>query len=134
MIERPPSVSSDARTWAMLSHLAGVALLGAPFGHIIGPLVIYLTKKDEDPYIAEQSKESINFQITVAIIGFILFIGYGAGIAATIFSKDEIPWFLIVVPLFLVLGLFDVACVAIACIQSYRGDHFRYPLSIRFVR
>ena len=56
-------VSKDARMWAMLCHLLGL------FTCFIGPLIIWLIKKDEDPFIDDQGKEALNFQITVAIAG-----------------------------------------------------------------
>jgi uncharacterized Tic20 family protein len=132
MVETQPS--ADACTWAMLCHLAALPLVGAPFGHIIGPLVVYLLKKDEDPFIADQGKESLNFQITIAIVGFLLVIGYVAGIIAMIVMDGKTPWFLFVVPLFLLLGLFDLASIVFACVRAYHGERFRYPMSIRFIR
>ncbi len=54
-------ISKDARMWAMLCHLLGF------FTCFIGPLIIWLIKKDEDPFIDNQGKEALNFQITVAI-------------------------------------------------------------------
>src|ERR1017187_1181657 len=131
MVELQPP-SADARTWGMLCHLAAVALLSAPFGNVIGPLVIYLVKKDEDPFIADQAKESVNFQITFSIVGIVLALCYVAGIVAMIASDRKTPWFLFVPPLWLALGIFDLACVAWASVRAYHGERFRYPLSIRF--
>jgi uncharacterized protein len=134
VIEKRPTAGADARTWAMLSHLAAVALLSAPFGNVIGPLIVYLIKKDQDPFIADQGKESVNFQITISIVWFLLFLCYAGGIFATIVSKDQTPWFLAVIPLGLAVGVFDLACVAFACVRSYNGERFRYPVGIRFIR
>ncbi len=53
----------DARTWAMLCHIGAFAGYIIPFGHIIAPLVIWLIKKDESPFVDDQGKESLNFQI-----------------------------------------------------------------------
>ncbi|MGB8193904.1 MAG: DUF4870 domain-containing protein, partial [Chitinophagaceae bacterium] len=54
--------TSDERTMALLSHILGLVIW------IIGPLIIYLVKKDESKFVAEHAKEALNFQITVAII------------------------------------------------------------------
>ncbi|MEW6113824.1 MAG: DUF4870 domain-containing protein, partial [Thermodesulfobacteriota bacterium] len=60
--------SKQATNWGMLCHLS--ALLGLvliSFGHILGPLVVWLFKKNDDPFIDEQGKESLNFQISMTI-------------------------------------------------------------------
>lgn len=59
----------DEKQWGMFTHLAALAgLIGIPFGSIIGPLVIYMIKKDEFEFVNEQGKEVLNFQITWAIL------------------------------------------------------------------
>jgi uncharacterized Tic20 family protein len=131
MIETHPN--ANARAWAMLSHLAAVAL-GAPFGNVIGPLIVYLLKKDEDPFIAENGKESVNFQITVSVVGFVLLACYIAGIVTMIATDGKTPWFLFVLPFWIILFVFDIGCVAWACVRAYNGERFRYPLTIRFIR
>jgi uncharacterized Tic20 family protein len=68
--------SKDERTWGMLCHLSAFAGFVIPFGNIIGPLIVYSMKKEEFPFVADQGKESLNFQISVMIyflISFILF-------------------------------------------------------------
>ena len=125
--------SADARTWAMVCHLAALALVGAPIGHIIGPLAVWLLKKDADPFIDDQGKESLNFQITISILGFVLAICWVTGIFVMIVSHGNQPWFLFVLPLALLLAVFDLTCVVFACVRSYRGERFRYPITIRFI-
>jgi uncharacterized Tic20 family protein len=137
VIEPVPVPSSDARTWAMLSHLAALAVFtSVPFGNVLGPLIVYLIKKDEDPFIAEQGKESINFQITVTIVGILLGLGYIAGFFAVILESRNtmLPWPLVFIPCFFALAVFDVVSVAFAAMRSYHGEHFRYPVSFRFLR
>jgi len=59
--------TQDARMWAMFCHLAGLVGFVIPFGNIIGPLVIWILKKDEFPYVDEQGKEALNFGILLLI-------------------------------------------------------------------
>ena len=62
----------NVTTWAMLCHLSALSTyIGVPFGHIILPLIIWLIKKDASPFIDEQGKESLNFQISMTIYGII---------------------------------------------------------------
>ena len=69
-------VSKDARMWAMFCHLAGlVGYLIPLIGNIVAPLIIWQIKKDELPFVDEQGKEAVNFQISMslyALIGIIL--------------------------------------------------------------
>lgn len=106
-----------------------------PLGNVIGPLVVYLIKRNDDPFVAEQGKESLNFQIMVTIIGIIVFLCYMGSIFAMIVGpRNAWPPPLFVIPLFRALLVFNVAFVALAAVRSYNGGHFRYPLSIRFLR
>ena len=56
-------LSKDEKTWAMLCHLSAVAGFVIPFGSILGPLVVWLIKKDEMPIVDLHGKKSLNFQI-----------------------------------------------------------------------
>ena len=59
----------NERQWGMFLHLAALAtLIGIPLGNVIGPLIIYLIKKDEYELVNEQGKEVLNFQITWTLI------------------------------------------------------------------
>ena len=68
-----PEMTADAKTWAMVAHLAGLLGMGVPIvGHVLGPLVIWLLKRDEHPFIDHQGKEAINFQLSMVIYSAIL--------------------------------------------------------------
>src|ERR1700680_445708 len=73
-VERPlpDRLQSEARTWAMLCHLSSISgFIGVPFGHIVGPLIVWLVKKDQFPLVDDQGKESLNFQISMTIYGIV---------------------------------------------------------------
>ena len=58
----------DARMWAMMCHLSALAMYVLPtLGNIIGPLIVWLIKREESSFIDEHGKESLNFQISVTI-------------------------------------------------------------------
>src|SRR5262245_42355555 len=68
----PGTHSADEKQWAMFCHLAafaGLVILG--IGQILGPLVIWLIKKDTMPFVNQEGKESVNFQISVTIYGIV---------------------------------------------------------------
>jgi hypothetical protein len=115
-----PELTSDAKNWAMFCHLAGFLGFGMPIvGHVVGPLIIWLLKREEHPFIDHQGKEAINFQISMVI--------YGAIIAPTL---------CIVIGFFLLPLLFvtDVILIIIAAVSASKGEPYRYPLTIRLVK
>ena len=108
----------DARTWAMFCHLGAFAGYIIPFGHIIAPLIIWLIKRDESPLVADQGKESLNFQLSVTLYAII---------------SGLLIFVLIGVVLLLAVMIFDVIMVIVAMVKANAGEKYRYPLSIRFV-
>ena len=62
-------VDESARTTAAAAHLSTFAGLVVPFGSVIGPLAVWLTRRDRDPFIDQAGREALNFGITIAICG-----------------------------------------------------------------
>lgn len=111
--------SKDARLWGMLAHLAALTGYIIPFGNIIGPLVIWLIKKDEMPFVAEQGKESLNFQITVMI---------------AIVICIPLMFVCIGIPMVIAVGVADLVFIIIAAIKANEGIAYRYPWTLRLVK
>jgi uncharacterized Tic20 family protein len=105
--------TSDERTFAILSHVLSLVV------GILGPLIIWLIKKDESQYVNECAKESLNFQITV-YIGLII-----GGITAAI---------LIGIIILAVIGVADVVFVIIAAIKTSENKIYRYPFNLRLIK
>ena len=112
-------LSKDAKLFGMLCHLAALAGFVIPFGNIIGPLVIWLIKKDEFPFVDDQGKESLNFQITMAIAGVICI-----ALAFVLIG-------LILAPL---LFLAWVILTILGAVKANSGEKHRYPFAIRLVK
>ncbi len=113
-------VNKDARMWAMICHLAGLAGIIVPMiGNIVAPLIVWQIKKEEDPFIDEQGKEAVNFQISMSLYMVIC-----------------IPLCFICVGAFLVpaVALFYLIFLLIAAVNANNGHHYRYPLIIRFIK
>ena len=120
---QPPSHHSGVpipeRQWGMFAHLSAFsACVGIPFGNIVGPLIMFLIKKDEYPFGADQAKEALNFNIS-----------------CTLYLLISIALFVVVIGfiLFLILGVFWLVATIIAAVRSNEGVSYRYPLCIRFV-
>ena len=113
-------VNKDARMWAMICHLAALAGLVVPVvGCIIGPLIVWQIKKEEFPFVDEQGKEAVNFQISMLI--------YGVVAALLIFAC-------IGTVLLPAVAIFDLIFLLIAAVKANNGEHYRYPLTIRFIK
>ena len=110
--------SAEERQWAMFAHLSALVGVIIPLGSIIGPLVVWLIKKDTMLFVNDQGKEALNFNITVgiaAIVGWILcFILIGFLVLAVVF----VAW--------LVLAI-------IGTIKANEGTAYRYPFTLRLV-
>ena len=115
-------LSKDTRMWAMWCHLSGLAgfLPIVPgIGCVIAPLIVWQMKKEEGPFVDENGKEALNFQISILIYGIIA----GLLIMACIG--------IVLLPAVVV---FDVVFLIIAALKANKGESYRYPLTIRFVK
>ena len=110
---QPSEVSQSAKNMAVLCHLLGF------FTCFIGPLIIWLIKKDDDPFIDQQGKEALNFQITVTI----------ASIVGGVLSVICIGLLILAA-----VGILDIIFVIMACVASSKGQAYRYPVSIRLIK
>lgn len=124
----PPT--AEERQWAMFAHLS--ALLGAfvtgwigGWGWFLGPLIIWLVKKDTMPFVNDQAKEALNFNITIAIIFVILailgFATLGVG-------------FLLALPLMIIIGIAALVFIILAAVKANEGVAYRYPFALRLIK
>jgi len=112
-------ISKDARMWAMFCHLAGLAGCIIPLvGNIVAPLIFWQIKKDDYPFVNEQGKEAVNFQISMTIYALIS--------AALTFVC--VGFFLLAA-----VVIVDLVFLLIAAVKANNGQSYRYPLTIRFV-
>jgi uncharacterized protein len=116
----PAPPTENERTWGMLAHLSALAGLVMPLvGIVLGPLAVWLARRDDSPFVAEHAKEALNFNLSVLLgaiacmLLMLVFVGFLLGSALFI--------------LWLVMTL-------IAAIKASEGQPYRYPFSLRFVK
>lgn len=115
----PPQVTKQEQQWAMFAHLSTlIAFLGLFLANIVAPLVIWQLKKNDMPFVAQEAKEALNFQITMSI-----------AIALCIPLCFVFIGFLLI-PL---VAVWDMVFTIIAAVKAGEGVSYRYPLTIRFV-
>jgi uncharacterized protein len=122
----PPSGSPSAeeRQWAMFAHLSAIvaALVGLSF---LGPLIVWLVKKDTMPFVDDQGKEALNFNITIMIAMAILWVIT----IVTIFIGSILTF-----PLMFVIGIAGLVLVIIAGMKANEGVAYRYPFTLRLIK
>jgi hypothetical protein len=125
------TASAEEKQWAMFAHLSVLlgGLLtsgwGGSVGFFIGPLVIWLVKKDTMPFVNDQAKEALNFAITVSIacVALVMLTILSLGIGA-----------LLTIPLLMAIGIAALVLVIIAAMKAHEGIAYRYPFALRLVK
>ena len=115
-----PTPDAEARKWAMLCHFAAFFWLLVPMvGNVIAVLVVWQLKKDSDPFIDEQGKEALNFNITMLIAAFIGFL---------------LTFILIGLVLLPLIGIAWLVFTILAGIKANEGVAYRYPYALRLIK
>ncbi len=118
--EQVEGIPREARKWAMICHLSAlIGLLGNGIGFLLAPLVIWLVKREDHPFVDEQGKEAVNFQITMFLALFVC-----------------IPLMLVVIGVILavIVGFLMIIFPIIGAIKASDGESYRYPLSLRLIK
>jgi len=130
----------------MAAHLSALAAIaGLPFGHVLGPLIVYLVKGHESEFVGQHARASLNYQITVsifAIVGILVFIAIALGFAFSSSSRSEETgfavgffgiWIAIAIGA-LLLFLFSIIFIIMGTVAANEGRPYTYPFAIRFLR
>ena len=140
--------NNDNNTNAFLIHISAFAGYLFPFGSIITPLILWQTLKDRDQFLDEHGKEAVNFNLSYGLYLFILsasfipffftnffnafnnldHIDFGVDIGYGIFS------FLGVASIVSIIGLIKIALIVLASLKANKGETYRYPLTIKFIK
>ncbi|MBD2428075.1 DUF4870 domain-containing protein [Phormidium sp. FACHB-1136] len=115
----PIDSTPESRMWASLAHISAFAGLVFPFGSVLGPLLIWLVKREEMPFVDDQGKEALNFNISMTLY-----------MVVSILMIVVLVGFLMIG----VLALIWAVLVILAAVRSNEGIPYRYPLTIRFIQ
>jgi uncharacterized Tic20 family protein len=108
---------SDDRTFGMLVHLLGA------FTYIVGPIVIWMIKKEESPFVDDQGKEAVNWQISVALV------------LVGLMMAANIPFVgCVAVPAMFGVGVANLIFCILACVDANKGKGYRYPYNLRLIK
>ena len=106
------SPSNDDKNIATITHIGGTVFSFVP------ALIVWILKKDENPYIEDQAKEALNFQITM-VLAYML-----AGV---------LSWILIGLIFFPIIWVLNIVFCIIAAISTSKGETYRYPFALRLI-
>ncbi len=113
-----PPHADEERLWTTGCHLS--ALLGylLPFGHVVGPLAVWLAKRRTFPAVEQAGRNVLNFQLSITLYAL-------AGLFLSFFLIGILVLFLVVV--------FQFSTVLYASLRAQRGLDVRYPLTIKLI-
>ena len=113
-------LSGDEKTMGMFCHLAALSgYVGVPVGWLLGPLIIWLIKKETMPFVDQEGKKAVNFQISVMIYSLIC-----------------LPLCLVFIGIIglIALGVFNLIMVITNAIKASKGEETNYPLTMTFIK
>lgn len=111
--------SPGESNWITCCHLSALAGYFVPLGHLLGPLIVWLLKKDVYPSVDRHGKEALNFQISISIY---------------MLAATALIVVLIGIPLLIALATFNFIVILVAAVKSKNVQEFRYPLSLRLLK
>jgi uncharacterized Tic20 family protein len=119
-------LTQEQKTWGMIAHLSALIGFLIPFGNVLGPLVVWLIKKDTMPFVDDQGKEALNFNITVAIV-----------VAGLMIVGTVLLVILIGFLFYILAGIIGIAALVfmiIGGIKANEGVAYRYPYIFRLIK
>ncbi len=108
--------SADDRTWGMLAHLSSLIAMAVGGMTFLGPLIVWLVKKDQSAFVDDQGKEALNFQIAVMIVTLICMV--------TVIGILLLP----------LIAIADIIFTILAAVEANKGVAYRYPYTIRLIK
>jgi uncharacterized protein len=110
---QPQLSPADEKLWAILTHVGGILF------HWLAPLIAYLVLKDRGPFVRWHTRQALNFQLTLLL----------AYIAGGILSIVFVGLFVI-----LAAAVLNIVFGILAAMAASRGEFYRYPVAIEFVK
>lgn len=139
------------RGWALVAHVAAYLGFLVPLGNVLGPLLVWMWKKEKMPFVREHGRESVNFQISMSAYAlallFVLFLALqvtsvvlapeaGGGeippVAEPPLAQRVVFWAGIAA-----FGLFffvDIALIVTGAMRAWLGLPHRYPFTFRLLK
>jgi uncharacterized protein len=112
-------LSDIERNWAMFCHLSAFAGFFFPFGGVLGPLVCWLSKRDESGWVNINGRNALNFQLSMLLYMVLAF---------------PLCFIIVGIPIVAFLATLKIVCIIIASVKASKGELFKYPIVIPFIQ
>lgn len=133
MSDQPPSTDPSPRqdrTWEVACHVSALAGLLAPgIGNIVGPLVVWLLKKAENPAVDRHGRESLNFQISMSIYAFV-----GGFLCALLGLLTCGVGFFIIYAVGIAFYIANIVMPILGALRASEGGFYEYPFNLRLIK
>ncbi len=116
----------DQNNLAVGCHLLGFLGLLVPLGNILGPLALWLIKREGNPFVDDQGREAVNFQISFSLWGII-----AVTLSLVLVWTVIIP--VLAVVALVILAIIWVVTMILAAVRTSRGEAYRYPFTLRLL-
>ncbi|HVZ94983.1 MAG TPA: DUF4870 domain-containing protein [Phycisphaerales bacterium] len=131
-----PAANDSERLYSLFNHLVGLLSVlngGFPALGVVATIVMWRLRCKQSPFLDDHGREATNFQLSLVV--YVV----GGMVASAIFSVITLSiGVVIVVPLAILGGLFLLVLALVGCIRgamhAHRGQYYRYPMCIRFIR
>ncbi len=112
------NATDEERLWATFIHLSGLAGYIVPTASVVAPLVLWLIKRNQSPFIDDHGREALNFQISIVlwaiVAGLLVMVCIGAVLLPAVI-------------------LTQIIASIVMAVRANRGEYVRYPVTIRFL-
>ncbi|MDH3539523.1 MAG: DUF4870 domain-containing protein [Acidimicrobiia bacterium] len=115
----PTGLSPTEKNWGMIGHLAALAGFTAiPFAHILGPMIVWLMKREESEFVRQNALEALNFNISITFWAVIAALTILVGIGVILLPLVLLAWLVLTV---------------VGAMKAANGESYRYPATLRLV-
>jgi len=123
--ESSPSLTNDDKQWAMLAHLSALVAMAVGGATFLGPLIVWLLKKDQSKFVDYHGKEALNFQLNILIYTLI---------AVAVTAATCGVGIIITGPILIGLAIYVVVISIIAGMKANNGEWYQYPMTFRIIK
>ncbi|KZS38775.1 hypothetical protein AWE51_14405 [Aquimarina aggregata] len=149
-------LDNNHKNIATFMHLGAFSKYFIPFGNYIIPILLWTTNKEKSNFVDENGKEAINFQLSIllytVILGmlsfpFFIFNVFGDASVSDLFHFNDFSINLSeaggfrtligasFIGIIALVGFFlEIIFIITAALKANKGESYRYPLSIRFIK
>ena len=112
--------NTQEQTWAMVIHLSALIGLLLPLGLVLGPLLVWILKRNDSPFLNREGKKAVNFQLTILIVAFVI------GLVSTIIRP--------LLAIAFVVGLAGLIFAVMAGVAVNNGKDYKYPFTFNILK